>query len=232
MPTISDVAATVLSADLPCLLLDTCSLLDVIRGSARLDKKNMEAVWRVAEALRTDPPQCVLVRASFLQLEFDDNLADARSTIERELRDLAGKLESLDAAAVAIGQATFGPVDYDGVRGRLEQVADEMLGAAIPLNANRSAQNRADKRIRVRRVPARPGKQSYKDCCIFEEYLELARRVRQGGGAKPVVFVTTNKSDYAETGRLIQEVDDDATAAGLRVCLTWLETAYRLLGAP
>jgi hypothetical protein len=44
--------------------------------------------------------------------------------------------------------------------------------------------------------PASRAKQEFKDCEIFEEFLELASAIRRDGFEAPAVFVTPNSRDY------------------------------------
>jgi hypothetical protein len=55
---------------------------------------------------------------------------------------------------------------------------------------------RARDRLRAGEPPSSKAKQEFKDCEIFEEFLELAQNLRAGGFGERMIFVSSNTSDY------------------------------------
>ena len=73
MPTIAAVANQVLTAGVPVLFLDTCSILDVIRAPARNLVGCVEAATELIGMCQKTPIGCSLVVGSFVPIEWSNH---------------------------------------------------------------------------------------------------------------------------------------------------------------
>ena len=185
----------------PVLCLDTCTVLDIMRDPTRDDIRidAQEASLKLLHAAESDTRLTVLV-AKQVHKEFLDNVDDVQKATRRALskfRDLVYKLDELAALHGTAGQVDLSHLNDYEIRCR--KVAERWLNVATLVPDSPQIHSRAFNRVNQARTPARRGKDSIKDCVILETYLERIRELRENGLTTPVVFVSSNKKDYAET---------------------------------
>lgn len=54
------------------------------------------------------------------------------------------------------------------------------------------------------KAPARRGKDSTKDCLVYETYLEAAGDSRTSGVTTPIVFLSSNTQEYFTEGSILK----------------------------
>lgn len=185
----------------PVLCLDTCAVLDIMRDPTRDDIHidAQEASLKLLDAAESDTRLTVLVAKQVCQ-EFLANVKGVQEEAQRALskfRDLVYKLDKLAALHGTAGQVDLSHLNGYEIRGR--KVAERWLKVATLVPGSQQILSRAFKRVNQTRTPARKGKDSMKDCVILETYIERIRELRENGLTTPVVFVSSNKKDYAET---------------------------------
>lgn len=231
MPPIQSIAQSVVASGLPCLVVDSCSLLDVAAGHARITRAiSMEGALDVLQAATANPPGCMVVRASLVEREFRNNIDAVQEQARSELEKLRRGIAVTDAYCKAAGLNSIDREPDHTLADSLAQTAEVFLDTALPIEDGDDFRRRADTRVQQHIAPSKKGKDSYKDCVIFEEALELARLITAEGGGNPVIFLTSNTTDYKEGNAPRHEIRNDADAAGLAVCFTWQEARFRLLG--
>lgn len=231
MPVIGDVARQVLGNPAPVLLLDNCAILDLIRYTARPKNTPLPAAAKIAAAVQSTPARCWLVKASLTDKEYADNHPQARDELGRFFTDLQESMDRFRAACAVLGvacPAPFGwPAQFVDVHVAL---AEQLLRTAVSLDGDAAIQQRAfADRVILKRRPAHAG--AIKDAVMVEEYLELARLVRQGGFAGPMVFLTSNTNDFcaADKKALHPDLTTDFAATQLDLALVWPQ-AVAMLG--
>lgn len=170
---------------------------DPTRDDIRIDEQ--KASLKLLHAAESGTQLTVLV-AEQVQKEFLDNVDNVQKEAQRALskfRDLAYKLNELAALHGTAGQVNL---DYlNGYEIRCRKMAGRWLNIATLVPDSQQIHSRAVGRVNQPRTPARKGKDSIKDCVILETYLERIRELRENGLTTPIVFVSSNKKDYAET---------------------------------
>src|SRR5262249_17851491 len=136
MPSIADAAAKTLSAGLPVLFLDTCSLLDVIRAPQRLLRGCVESAVEL-QRLLTPPVGCTLVVGSFVSGEWHTHAGTTAEELRRHLarmdeqagyfHDSCGSL----GIAVPFSRPVYGGL---GLADKLQDLSRQLLDSAIPLD--------------------------------------------------------------------------------------------------
>jgi tRNA A37 methylthiotransferase MiaB len=53
-------------------------------------------------------------------------------------------------------------------------------------------------------APARRGKDSSKDCLVYETYLEAVTSLRNAGVVKPIVFLSSNTKEYLTENNILR----------------------------
>ena len=152
----------------------------------------------------------VRVRECGLPRKGNADARDVDQNRETEIHSLGAELKRMQAAFGRVGSilawllpahpepAPF-PYDVNDVKRHITLLTDQLIAACVSYSGSDACHVRATKRVVHRRHPSpHPGKQEQKDCVIFEEFLELTTRLREGGLSEIIVFVTPNKNDYGD----------------------------------
>ena len=77
--------------------------------------------------------------------------------------------------------------------------------------------------------PASKAKQEFKDCEIFEEFLELMSLVRAQDDNAQAIFVTPNVNDYGPPPKGYTQVEEDLAPLNAQYCahLSWARSLLR-----
>jgi len=199
MPSIANAETQIRVADLPVLFLDTCILLDIIRTTYRC--LGVGYVTRAAELrdlLTVAPVQCVLVVASMVPTEWNDNALNVRDEVRSHLVKVQDQASHFHQACSDLGiPLGFGAPAYPAANlpDRLFDLSRQLLDLAVRLDADSGCSVRGVNRVVTKVPPANQGGE-VKDCVIVEECLELTRQLRANGFARKCVFCTSNTKDY------------------------------------
>lgn len=219
MPNIAEAVLSIVSADLPVLFVDTCSLLDVIRAPIRPDKLQgcIESAVELLHLASSTPTRCILVAASFVRGEWNDHAAPAAEELRKHLVKLDTQAACFhDACGFIALTPSFGRPSYGtiGLGDRLLDLSKQLLDRAIHLDPQDDTNMRAFKRAATNTPPSRKGGE-IKDSTITEESLEVCRQLQAAGFTKKRIFCTSNTDDYCEAGPLHPRLAVDFAAVGL-----------------
>ena len=229
---IQELVAELLSRPRPVLCLDTCDLLDVIRGITPQYLPAPRSFYRIERALSVDSTTLQVVITYLVKHEWEQNAEGVRLQEAGNLRTLASQLESI---AEAKSYAGLDPMIVPDLGGQslidgLVNLARRVIDRAAILQQDRSSIDRALERVMNQRRPSH--KNEIKDSIHLEHYLERARQLRAANYGEPCLFVSSNKADFWAAGgqsRIHPEIEPDFNAAGLTF-YPRLEVAVRSLG--
>lgn len=191
----------IVHAGVPVLCVDTCAVLDLMRDPTR-----ETALPRIRKAgldllKLAEQGGLAILLADQVALEFAANERAVREEASLALRKLRQQVQRIDELASvygAEGAAEMGHLD-DHVD-RAGAVVDRLIDVAIGVTPSNDIPGRAMVRVNEARAPAAKGKESFKDCVVFETYLEAGAQLRAGGSQSPIVFVSSNPKEYFEPG--------------------------------
>ena len=199
-----DLAAKITRADVPVLLLDTCTILDVVRAPVRdqLGTHDINAVHTlIGRAAAAQPTVSFVITAQVLQ-EFREHI----DVVETETGDALEKAADRFAAILRRMQALCpddcipGAVELVSLgfpeRGR--QLADQIVQSSSVLDDHPDDILKAYRRVTLAKPPATRARQSVKDCHITEGCLRLAAKLRSAGFLRNMVFTSSNTKDYQQ----------------------------------
>ena len=202
--TISVAVNQISTAPAPILIPDTCALLDLIR----LPKRAKNATFAQAELeaariinARAKVNNLWIVIPALVHKEWNEN---CDSTF-RELDDFSNKLDSEMAIANEIddflNSASHSAVIYSTRNfGRgLKKLSADFFKNAIFLDEDQNCNTKALKRVVSNSPPASKGSGA-KDCIIAEHVIKLCAEIRRIQIQEKAVFLTSNTSDYCESG--------------------------------
>lgn len=197
------VAEGILSGPAPVLLLDTCSIIDLVRVPIRQTRVDLlGAAQKLLARVNANPRQLWTVVNQQVVQEWQDNafkvageVAAAMSVTEDAARRLVAAARDL-APGQRVSTFSLGGLRLDSL---LVARSRSLLEGAVALTDDDACLQRALGRMRSGRAPSSKGKPEYKDCHIIEHFLELARRLRSSGFTNSIAFVSSNTEDYGKS---------------------------------
>jgi len=183
----------------PIICVDTCSILDLQRGLVR-DDINVPARTEALKLVEdVEAGRVISVVTRQIEWEFNANRPVAVASAVSGLT----KLFELVTKAEAVAEV-FAPLTTRADLSHLvahndhaRDLVDRWWSASRWIDERDELKVRAADRVNLALAPAKPGKQSYKDCLITETYLDLIETVRKAGSTSQIVFLSSNIEDYA-----------------------------------
>lgn len=204
----------------PLLLIDTCSLLDIVRTPVRetLNANHIQGSVDVLSNLAAGNLH-VAVTTTVLT-EFHEHLQATCEELEKHAKGLEAKTANYVRASSIAGLplAAFGSLGGQALSNKLSQYATDLLASAVIIERDRDCGHRAHDRVEIHHAPASRGKSESKDCLIIEHFLDLVQRLRRSGYTKKTVFVTNNSNDYGPPNAPLPPLNSQFTAAGITYC--------------
>lgn len=187
-----------LSDEKDIILLDTCSLLDIIRVPKRYKIDPLIAAKRLLNNNNLN-----IVLPSLITGEWSDNVANVCDETQKEIRNISGNINFISEVVQHIGLETFNILDitkYD-IEIALMDLAEKIIGNSLILDINDSSNLERIKLKALKRVidkvpPSRQGKDSTKDCIVYEECLTIGEELKNMGFSKKIIFVSSNTNEY------------------------------------
>lgn len=170
-------------SSVPVVCFDTCSLLDIMRDPSR---DSMRVPDRIAgltllEAAEAGRLQCFLPEQ--VATEFKEHDVSTQEEAERAInrvRDQVGRINALDAVYGSARVVDLAHLD-DHV-GRARGIVGRWLARLQTYKPGDDAPAKAFARVNMATPPATRGKESSKDCLVYETVLELTSAF---GGPEP-----------------------------------------------
>lgn len=186
---------------MPVLCVDTCSVLDILRDPTRekFGADDARTALFLIDAFASGAARCIA--AEQVLLEYAEHADSVQSETEKALGGFLRRIRHIHDLAITLGATDVLEVSSmlgHAVRGR--GVADRFLSLAESLPTEDDIVMSAYRRVADARTPARRSKESFKDCLVVETYLKFARLVRASGHGEPIVFVSSNTTDYMPQG--------------------------------
>ena len=183
-------------SSVPVVCFDTCSLLDIMRDPSR---DSMRVPDRIAgltllEAAEAGRLQCFLPEQ--VATEFKEHDVSTQEEAERAInrvRDQVGRINALDAVYGSARVVDLAHLD-DHV-GRARGIVGRWL-ARLQTYKPGDDPAKAFARVNMATPPATRGKESSKDCLVYETVLELTSGLRRAGTKEPIVFLSSNINEY------------------------------------
>lgn len=191
--------------------MDTCSILDVMRDPTReaMRRHDREAALQVIEAAETGNLEIIL--AAQVIVEFDGHDEAVQSEATNALQRLIAQIDQANALSGVYGRHKAVDLSHlADMTQRSRAIVERLLSIGSVIDAHPEIASRAFARSNIARAPARRGKESTKDCFVFESYLQIGRDLRGAGHKGAVVFVSSNTQEYQTESRLVKpEIIED-----------------------
>lgn len=182
------------------ILLDTCSLLDIIRVPKRY---NLEPLIAGKQIIANCNNNFNVVLPSLITSEWRDNVANVCDETQRELRNINGNMNFMSDVFQNIGLESFNILDITrfDIEIELKKIAEKIIENSLILDINdtddlEQIKLKALKRVINKVPPSRQGKDSTKDCIVYEECIAIGEALRSIGFNKKMVFISSNTNEY------------------------------------
>ncbi|GGZ32873.1 PIN domain-containing protein [Asticcacaulis endophyticus] len=193
------------SAGVPVLCIDTCSILDIMRDPTRESAKPHDRRAAMDLVVAAESGGLLLLMAEQVAIEFADHDQKIQDEAKRNLKNIREQVERINELSAAFGAP--GVVDLahlDDHVARARAVVGRWLSSLETLVPSALAPAKAFARLNAGIAPARRGKDSSKDCLIYETYLEGVSALRLAGFTKPIVFLSSNTNEYLTDSRILK----------------------------
>jgi hypothetical protein len=204
MPVIAHVEGVLNAAPKPVICLDTCDILEVVQcldwekpgSNTPRSTSCIEPVRRLLETLTANPDRAQLIITDLVHTEWSQNIAGIRTKAEEFINKIDDIVERPHQAAGFAGTLlpVYPPLAGSTLVADLVALSTALLNQATRLVLDDALIDLALARVMGKHRPSHDG--HIKDSINFEHYLELARRLRAGGFADEVIFVSKNRKDY------------------------------------
>ncbi|MEZ5455062.1 MAG: hypothetical protein R3F04_02970 [Lysobacteraceae bacterium] len=195
--------ARIVQANLPVLCLDTCSILDIMRDTTRdtASPQDLMVALDLVDRIEVQKTLVALV-CEQTRIEFAEHVDHIAAECGKNLQKFDENIRRIDEIAKhfgANGTTTIGHMQGHPARARA--VSQRLLDASEPAPQSPKIRDRAFDRVYRAIAPAQRAKDSLKDCIVIETYFEAIHRLRQGGLSTPVVFLSSNTTDYQDQAK-------------------------------
>lgn len=191
------------------LILDTCCVLDVIRCIQRENLSVLKATIKIINLFDKKQNNFVIVLPSLIDTEWSDNnmsvSSETKSFIEK--CDTAHKnlVQSFGMVfPTQLNEICFSHYNFEKI---LFDFSEKLLNLSFSLESIEECKINAINRVVQHIPPATQGKDSTKDCIIFEETLFLGNLLRNGGFTKKIVFASSNTKEYFHNRKPINSIE-------------------------
>ncbi len=194
--------AAIAGAPAPVALLDTSVLLDVIRAPERSDSRTIPAALRLLNAATARPRGIWTVVTTLVVEEWSENVDTLVAAALNHIRHVDNKRAPLDAALRFFDPAHAVAPSYESrdLPRHLRALSAALLDQSLVVQLDDALELRALGRHRANRPPSARGRNEVDDCSILEHYLELCRVLKGAAYDPSIIFLSSNKTDYCDSG--------------------------------
>ena len=233
----NDLAVQITETGAPVLLLDTCSILDIVRAPIReqIRVHDIKAIHTLLGRATGSSRQISLVVTEQVVTEFHEHLDDVAQECRRAIEKASDSHVRILERMEALSPSSPFPQTVDllslGFPERSQYLAEQVIQASSVLR-DRDDQKllaNASSRVIEERPPAKKGKDSIKDCLIIESYFRLARAFQNNKFFCKMVFLTSNKHDYEQNYRYLHpDLREEFNSVGLNYSPNWPAARYEI----
>jgi hypothetical protein len=193
------------AAGVPVLCLDTCSILDIMRDPTRETARPRDREAAIDLVSTAEAGRLVCLMAEQVAIEFAEHDQSIQDEAARNLRKLREQVERINRISHVYGApGTIDLTHLDDHVARARNIVGRWLAQLIKLTPSAVVPAKAFVRMNAALAPARRGKESSKDCLIYETYLEAVTALRSAGVTSPIVFLSSNTDEYLIERRVLR----------------------------
>jgi hypothetical protein len=230
----TDLAAAVAARPCPLLFLDTAAILDILRVPFRheLQVDIVDSAATIVDEALAEPRRVWLVTSANIMQEFDARRSYVADELSARIRDLSLSIARVSSVAkIAFPERRFGSLNLPELKleERMQGIMDRLVNSMVTFRGTSMCVGKARDRLWAGLPPASKARQEFKDCEIFEEFLELLAAIRSQGFELPAIFITPNKEDYGPPPDGYPRIASEMSAFGALYAanLSWARSLIR-----
>jgi hypothetical protein len=216
------------------LFLDTAAILDVMRVPFRheLQVDIVDSAATIVDEALADPRRVWLVTSANVIQEYEGRRTYVREELNARIRDLNLSIARVSSVArIAFPERRIVSLDWPELKleERIQGIMDRLVDSMAIFQGTAACIGKARDRLWAGLPPSSKSKQEFKDCEIFEEFLELLSAIRGQSFEPLAIFVTPNKEDYGPPPEGHPQITADlsAWAAQYSANLSWARSLIR-----
>ena len=204
-------AKTIAAGGTPVLLIDTCSILDVMRDPTRETLRLHERQAGFDLLAAVEAGKLAGVVAHQVTIEFAEHDQSVQDEADRALKKIRFRIDHVNQISAIMGApGSLNLTHLDDYVARTRKIVGRWLTQLVPYKPDATIIEKAIARMNGNIAPARRGKDSSKDCIVFETYLNFAKMLRTEGLTAPIVFLSSNISEYLSDSKVLKtEIAND-----------------------
>jgi hypothetical protein len=230
----ADLAAAVVAQPCPLLFLDTAAILDILRVPFRheLQVDIVDSAATLIDEALADPRRVWLVTSANVIQELEGRRTYVRDELNARIRDLNLSITRVASIAkIVFPERRIVSLDLPELKleQRIQGIMDRLVGSMAIFQGTTTCVGKARDRLWAGFPPSSKSKQEFKDCEIFEEFLELLSAIRGRGFEPLAIFITPNKEDYGPPPEGHPQIAMDLSALRARYAanLSWARSLIR-----
>jgi len=208
----------------PLLLIDTCSLLDIVRAPQRNLTATVEAGKRLKSI--THEKKVMIFVQDIVSKEWEDNVISAKKDGQKGIDAFRATWEIASGFETEANLSGEAP-SLDTLIDNLVNLSKDLLDLAVKLGRDKDGMSWAIDRVAEKRKPSTKG--AVKDSYILGHAIQLCRLL-SSAYPKSRVFISSNTDDFAEprSTRFHREIAEEAKNVGLQYAVS-LEASLDIL---
>lgn len=190
---------------IPVLFIDTCSILDIMRDPTREDARphELQAAIDVLNAAEAGHVECLM--AEQVAIEFTEHDMHIQQEAIGKLEKFRSQVSRVNDLVTIYGAPNIVDIShFDDHVTRARIIVGRWLAQLKIVAPSDQAPAKAFARMNAMKAPARQGKDSSKDCLIYETVLEKVWALRRDGLTAPVVFLSSNTREYLSESKVLK----------------------------
>lgn len=185
----------------PIILIDTCSILDILRVPVRPNIKisHLNGALKILQKIKSNSLYGILTET--VANEYKNNLHNISVELERSIQKLVANNEKLiNSIEIAGLTFDFNLKDIGEIKivESLRKITDEFIRNCMILTKDDECVLKAQSRVEMGQPPSCKGKQESNDCLIIEHFLKIGNVLRKSSFTNNLVFISSNFHDYGD----------------------------------
>jgi len=193
--------SAIAAAGVPVLCVDTCSILDIMRDPTRPKQRAHEHRSAIELVSAAEAKKLACLMAEQVELEFADHDQSVQDEAEKNLQKMQAQVERVNSLSAVYGVSAVVDLKHlNDYVARARGVVTRWIAQLDKVVPSAAVHVKAFGRMNAARAPARRGKDSSKDCLVYETYIDAITSLRGAGVRAPIVFLSSNTEEYLTGG--------------------------------
>jgi hypothetical protein len=184
------------------LILDTCCLLDIIRTPVRNQLSVLETAGIILKDIQHGANYQIVI-PSLVPSEWSNNVelvtVESSRFFSRTYDEINIVKDTVSLLQIPV-QLTIPDYTQLKIEEQLKDISEKIMASGLVLEESSTFYQGAHNRVLNNIPPSSKGKQSYKDCFIYEESLAIGRELFRNQFTKEIVFASSNTREYDNDG--------------------------------